>query len=719
MYIDIICENLQVSVLQVVDLLQDLVVIVLGQLCVIKCNGIVVFYIDDKIIVVIIKVFFVVEGGIVVVLLCIYDIVCCLIEQVIVIFKCCMLFGGIIYIEEIQDQVELVLMCVGEQKVVCDYVIYCEVCVVECKNVGVVSDVVQLYLSICIICVDGSLLLLDMGCLNIIISEVCEGLVEVDGVLIECEILKNFYDGVVEKDVNIVLVMIVCILVECELNYFYVIVCLLMDILCVEVLGFFGVVESVIYYEMVELYVKVLLVYIEKGVEFELVDVKLKEFDLEKLGKVIDYECDQQFIYFGLQILYDCYFIYKDGICFELLQIFFMCVVMGLVIEEKDCEVCIIEFYNLLLFFDYMSFIFILFNVGILCLQFFSCYLIIVLDDLLGIYGVIYDNVMLLKFVGGLGNDWILVCVLGFYIKGINGKFQGVVFFLKVVNDIVVVVNQGGKCKGVVCVYLEIWYLDIEEFFELCKNIGDDCCCIYDMNIVNWIFDLFMKCVFDDGFWIFFLLFDVFDLYDFYGKVFEECYEYYEVLVSYGKLKLYKVVQVKDLWCKMFFMLFEIGYLWLIFKDLCNLCSLQQYVGVVYSLNFCIEIILNINKDEIVVCNLGLINLVNYIVDGKLDIVKLEKIVKIVVCMFDNVIDINYYLVLQVQNFNFKYCLVGLGIMGFQDVLYLQYIFYGLDVVIVFVDQFMEVISYYVIQVFCDLVDECGVYQIFQGLLWL
>ncbi|HEK1311387.1 TPA: ribonucleoside-diphosphate reductase subunit alpha, partial [Pseudomonas aeruginosa] len=639
-------------------------------------------------------------------------------EQVTATFKRRMPSGGTIHIEEIQDQVELALMRAGEQKVARDYVIYREARAAERKNAGAASDVAQPHPSIRITRADGSLSPLDMGRLNTIISEACEGLAEVDGALIERETLKNLYDGVAEKDVNTALVMTARTLVEREPNYSYVTARLLMDTLRAEALGFLGVAESATHHEMAELYAKALPAYIEKGAEFELVDAKLKEFDLEKLGKAIDHERDQQFTYLGLQTLYDRYFIHKDGIRFELPQIFFMRVAMGLAIEEKDREARAIEFYNLLSSFDYMSSTPTLFNAGTLRPQLSSCYLTTVPDDLSGIYGAIHDNAMLSKFAGGLGNDWTPVRALGSYIKGTNGKSQGVVPFLKVVNDTAVAVNQGGKRKGAVCAYLETWHLDIEEFLELRKNTGDDRRRTHDMNTANWIPDLFMKRVFDDGSWTLFSPSDVPDLHDLYGKAFEERYEYYEALASYGKLKLHKIVQAKDLWRKMLSMLFETGHPWLTFKDPCNLRSPQQHVGVVHSSNLCTEITLNTNKDEIAVCNLGSINLVNHIVDGKLDTAKLEKTVKTAVRMLDNVIDINYYSVPQAQNSNFKHRPVGLGIMGFQDALYLQHIPYGSDAAIAFADQSMEAISYYAIQASCDLADERGAYQTFQGSLW-
>lgn len=395
------------------------------------------------------------------------------------------------------------------------------------------------------------------------------------------------------------------------------------------------------------------------------------------MGKAINHERDQQFTYLGLQTLYDRYFIHKDGVRFELPQVFFMRVAMGLALEEKDKEARAIEFYNLLSSFDYMASTPTLFNAGTLRPQLSSCYLTTVPDDLSGIYHAIHDNAMLSKFAGGLGNDWTPVRALGSYIKGTNGKSQGVVPFLKVVNDTAVAVNQGGKRKGAVCAYLETWHLDIEEFIELRKNTGDDRRRTHDMNTANWIPDLFMKRVFDDGKWTLFSPSEVPDLHDLTGKAFEERYEYYEALTEYNKIKVFKTIQAKDLWRKMLSMLFETGHPWLTFKDPCNLRSPQQHVGVVHSSNLCTEITLNTNKDEIAVCNLGSINLPNHIVDGKLDTAKLQRTVNTAVRMLDNVIDINYYSVPQARNSNFKHRPVGLGIMGFQDALYLQHIPYG------------------------------------------
>jgi ribonucleoside-diphosphate reductase alpha chain len=646
-----------------------------GQLRVIKRNGTVVPYTDDKITVAITKAFLAVEGGNAAASSRIHDTVARLTEQVTATFKRRMPSGGTIHIEEIQDQVELALMRAGEQKVARDYVIYRDSRAPRsAPPARPAEDAVQAHPSIRITR-PTAFAPLDMGRLNTIVTEACEGLEEVDGDLIQRETLKNLYDGVALSDVNTALVMTARTLVEREPNYSFVTARLLMDTLRAEGLGFLKVAESATHHEMADLYAKALPAYIAKGIEFDLLNPVLATFDLEKLGKAINHERDQQFTYLGLQTLYDRYFIHKDGVRFELPQIFFMRVAMGLAIEEKQKEDRAIEFYNLLSSFDYMSSTPTLFNAGTQRPQLSSCYLTTVPDDLSGIYHAIHDNAMLSKFAGGLGNDWTPVRALGSWIKGTNGKSQGVVPFLKVVNDTAVAVNQGGKRKGAVCAYLETWHMDIEEFIELRKNTGDDRRRTHDMNTANWIPDLFMKRVFDDGPWTLFSPSEVPDLHDLTGKAFEERYEYYEALSQYpGKIKLFKTIQAKDLWRKMLSMLFETGHPWLTFKDPCNLRSPQQHVGVVHSSNLCTEITLNTNKDEIAVCNLGSINLPNHIVNGKLDTAKLKRTIDTAVRMLDNVIDINYYSVPQARNSNFKHRPVGLGIMGFQDALYLQHI---------------------------------------------
>ena len=724
MHTDTTRENPQAVAPQAADSSQDLAATAPGQLRVIKRNGTVVPYTDDKITVAITKAFLAVEGGTAAASSRIHDTVARLTEQVTATFKRRMPSGGTIHIEEIQDQVELALMRAGEQKVARDYVIYREAQANKRKSANAGSDIAQPHPSIRITTASGELQPLDMGRLQTIIREACEGLAEVDGSLIERETLKNLYDGVAEKDVNTALVMTARTLVEREPNYSYVTARLLMDNIRAEALSFLDITTSATHHEMADLYAKALPAYVDKGAEFELLDPKLKEYDLEKLGRALNHERDQQFTYLGLQTLYDRYFIHKDGIRFELPQVFFMRVAMGLAIEEpKNREERAIEFYNLLSSFDYMASTPTLFNAGTLRPQLSSCYLTTVPDDLSGIYGAIHDNAMLSKFAGGLGNDWTPVRALGSYIKGTNGKSQGVVPFLKVVNDTAVAVNQGGKRKGAVCAYLETWHMDIEEFLELRKNTGDDRRRTHDMNTANWIPDLFMKRVMEGGNWTLFSPSDCPDLHDLYGKAFEKAYVGYEEKAARGDLKLFKTVEAAKLWRKILSMLFETGHPWITFKDPCNIRSPQQHVGVVHSSNLCTEITLNTNENEIAVCNLGSVNLTRHLKPADngelvLDHEKLQKTVGVAMRMLDNVIDINYYAVAKARNSNLRHRPVGMGMMGFQDALHMMRKPYASRDAVEFADESMEAICYYAYEASTELAAERGAYSTFKGSLW-
>ncbi|MBD2858812.1 ribonucleoside-diphosphate reductase subunit alpha [Spongiibacter sp. KMU-158] len=687
-----------------------------GQLRVIKRNGSVVPYTDDKISVAITKAFLAVEGGNAAASTRIHETVKQLTEQVSAIFKRRMPSGGTMHIEEIQDQVELALMRSGEHKIARAYVLYRAARAEE--RARQVPEPDKAHPSIRVKQADGTLIPLDLGRLEFIIKEACDGLPEVSYEHVLAEALKNLYDGVSEKEVNTSLVITARAMVEKEHNYSLVTARLLLDKLRAEALNFLGVADNATQHDMTVYYPKALAAYIEKGIELELLSPELRDYNLAELGAALKPERDHQFHYLGLQTLYDRYFIHSNDVRIELPQVFFMRVAMGLAGREADKNARAIEFYNLLSSFDYMSSTPTLFNAGTLRPQLSSCYLTTVPDDLHGIYGAIQDNAMLSKFAGGLGNDWTPVRALGAYIKGTNGKSQGVVPFLKVVNDTAVAVNQGGKRKGAVCAYLETWHLDIEEFLELRKNTGDDRRRTHDMNTANWIPDLFMKRVFQDGEWTLFSPNDVPDLHDLYGKAFEERFEQYEAMTRSGEMKLFKRVKAADLWRKVLSMLFETGHPWITFKDPCNLRSPQQHVGVVHSSNLCTEITLNTNKDEIAVCNLGSVNLAQHIVDGALDIAKLEKTVKTAVRMLDNVIDINYYSVPQAENSNFKHRPVGLGLMGFQDALYKLHIPYSSDEAVQFADTSMEAISYFAIKSSSDLAVERGRYQSYEGSLW-
>ena len=687
-----------------------------GQLRVIKRNGSVVAYDETKISVAITKAYLAVEGGHAAASTRIHESVAQLASQITEIFKRRMPSGGTIHIEDIQDQVELALMRTGEHKIARSYVIYrADHARIREQNKETPEES---HPEITVEFEDGKKGPLDTSRILTVINEACINLSGVSAKTIYGETLKNLYPGVKMVDVRTSLVMTARTLVEHDPNYSYVTARLLLDSLRSEALSFLGIAQAATHTEMHYRYAATLKPYIEKGVELGLLSPHLLEFDLDILGEALEADRDQQFTYLGLQTLYDRYFIHSEGTRFELPQVFFMRVAMGLASNEENREQRAIEFYNLISSFDYMVSTPQLFNSGTLRPQLSSCFLTTVPDDLHGIYSAIRDNAMLSKWAGGLGNDWTPVRALGAHIKGTNGKSQGVVPFLKVVNDTAVAVNQGGKRKGAVCSYLETWHLDIEEFLELRKNTGDDRRRAHDMNTANWIPDLFMKRVFNNQDWTLFSPNNVPDLHEKHGKDFERAYVEYERQAIAGEIEVYKTIKAKDLWRKMISMLFETGHPWITFKDSCNVRSPQQHVGTIHSSNLCTEITLNTNQDEIAVCNLGSVNLVNHVNENGLNQEKLKKTITTAIRMLDNVININYYSVPQAENSNLKHRPVGMGVMGFQDALYKQKMSYASEKAVDFADLSMEVISYHAINASAELAEERGRYESYKGSLW-
>lgn len=687
-----------------------------GQMRVIKRNGSVVSYDAEKIAIAITKAFLAVEGGAAAASTRIHNEVNELANLVTTTFTRRMPSGGTLHIEEIQDQVELELMRSGEQKVARSYVLYREERKQARKQEVKVEDKEEKGYKV--ILEDGQEEVLDMGRVNRMVGEACEGLEGTDPQMIIDEANKNLYDGVSIEDVKTSLVMTARTLVEKEPNYTYVTARILQDNIRTEALTYLGMQPLATQQEMESLYPEALRRFIAKGIENDILNKELLEMDIEKLGNAIKSEKDGNFTYLGLQTLYDRYFIHDDELRYELPQVFFMRVAMGLALREEQREEKAIEFYNLLSSFDYMSSTPTLFNAGTKHSQLSSCYLTTVPDDLHGIYGAIQDNAMLSKWAGGLGNDWTPVRGLGSQIKGTNGKSQGVVPFLKVVNDTAVAVNQGGKRKGAVCSYLETWHVDIEEFVELRKNTGDDRRRTHDMNTANWVPDLFLKRVSEDKEWTLFTPSDTPDLHDLYGLEFEKKYEEYEAQTQTGEIDFYKKIDAKELWKKMLSMVFETGHPWITFKDACNLRSPQQHVGVVHSSNLCTEITLNTSQEEIAVCNLGSVNLTHHLKDGAIDEDKLERTINTAIRMLDNVIDINYYAVKAAETSNMKHRPIGLGIMGFHDALYMIGTPYASQEAVEFADKSMEMVSYYAIKASSDLAAERGSYSSFEGSLW-
>ena len=686
---------------------------------VIRRNGQVTNFDSSKIAIAITKAFLAVEGDSAKDSRRIHDVVASITNQITQNLTRRLDDGGTVHIEDIQDQVELALMRADEHKVARAYVLYRDQqaksrAEEEKLHPHAVSENV-----INVTAADGSKAPLDIERLRNLILEACEGLSAVDSAAILRDTQRNIFDGVAESDVEKSLVMSARTFIEKDPAYSTVSARLLMDSIRREALTFvYEQPRQASQKEMDAIYPDYFKRYIQLAIDHELIAPQLAEYDLVRLGKALKPENDFSFTYLGLQTLYDRYFIHKSNVRFELPQAFYMRVSMGLAINEIDREERAIEFYNLLSSFDFMSSTPTLFNAGTLRPQLSSCYLTTVPDDLGGIYSAMRDNALLSKFAGGLGNDWSRVRGLGAHIKGTNGNSQGVVPFLKVANDTAVAVNQGGKRKGAVCAYLETWHIDVEEFLDLRKNTGDDRRRTHDMNTANWIPDLFMKRVAENGSWTLFSPEETPDLHDLVGLAFEEAYVAYEAKVARGEMRNTKTLPANDLWRKMLGMLFETGHPWITFKDPCNLRSPQQHVGVVHSSNLCTEITLNTSDDEIAVCNLGSVNLPQHVGENGLDLEKLKRTVTTAMRMLDNVIEYNYYSVPQARHSNLLHRPVGLGIMGFQDALYKLRLPYSSDSAVDFADTSMEAVSYFTIEASSDLAAERGTYKTYEGSLW-
>ena len=624
--------------------------------------------------------------------------------------------GGTFHIEDVQDQVELGLMRGGNHEIARAYVLYREK---RTQERALLPQAQAPVVTLINVMDGGKKVALDIRNLQALIEACCANLgADIKAAPIVSETMRNLYDGVPIDEVYKASILAARTLIEKDPDYTYATARLLMHTIRREVLG-----EEVAQEEMATRYAEYFPQFIAKGVENELLDEKLQQFDLARLGAALKPERDLQFDYLGLQTLFDRYFLHVRKQRIELPQAFFMRVAMGLSLNEVQREERAIEFYEILSSFDFMSSTPTLFNSGTLRSQLSSCYLTTVADDLGGIYDAIKENALLSKFAGGLGNDWTPVRALGAHIKGTNGESQGVVPFLKVVNDTAVAVNQGGKRKGAVCAYLETWHLDIEEFLELRKNTGDDRRRTHDMNTSNWIPDLFMRRVMEKGTWTLFSPNDTPDLHEKFGKEFEAIYTAYEARAARGELKPSRTLQATDMWRKMLSMLFETGHPWITFKDVCNIRSPQQHVGVVHSSNLCTEITLNTSETETAVCNLGSVNLVQHLKVGAdgvrvLDHVKLQKTITTAMRMLDNVIDINYYAVQKARDSNLRHRPVGLGIMGFQDCLYELRIPYASQEAVEFADTSMEAVCYHAYWASTELAKERGKYASYKGSLW-
>ena len=619
-------------------------------------------------------------------------------------------------VERVQDMVEILLMKRGHYRVARRYIVYRA----EHEKIRVLQQVdevegedsarpqIQIKLE------DGVSIPFDVKRIRRRFELACEGLDDCEPEVLLEEVMKSVFDGISVAEIYRAMILAARSRIEIDPAYDIVAARLLRMVIANEALGSAPLDHD----EQNKLYRNQFEHYIIDGIVADRLTPDLRQYDLTRLAEALKPENDSLFKYPGMQAVYDRYLLHIDGRRIEMPQYFWMRVSMGLAIREENKEERAIEFYNLLSSMRFTSATPTLFNSATLHPQLSSCYLSTVSDNLDHIFKCVSDNAKLSKWAGGLGNDWTSIRATNSYIKGTNGRSQGVIPFLKVVNDTAVAVNQGGKRKGAVCSYLETWHMDVEEFLDLRKNTGDDRRRTHDMHTANWIPDVFMKRVQNNEDWTLFSPNEVPDLHDLVGKAFEDRYVEYEKLADEGKIEMHRRLPAVELWRKMLTRLFETGHPWITWKDPSNIRSPQDHCGVVHSSNLCTEILLNTSKDETAVCNLGSVNLWRHIVDGKLDVELLENTVRTAMRMLDNVIDINYYPTDEARNSNQKHRPVGLGLMGFQDALAAMNISYASPEAVDFADRSMEAISYYSILASSELAAERGTYSSYAGSKW-
>jgi len=542
-----------------------------------------------------------------------------------------------------------------------------------------------------------------------------ENVVDADMIAEQCRL--EIYDGIKSTDVKRALIMTTRSLIEHDPAYSNVAARLLLSVVYKEVIG----VDSIDFKELDSQYRKAFVKNIKYAAEIGRLDKRMLEFDLEKLSNVLKIERDNSLLYLGLQTLSDRYFVVdikNDRRLLETPQMFWMRVAMGLSLIEKDKEQRVEEFYEAMSTLSFVPSTPTLLHSGTTHPQLSSCYLNTVDDDLVNIFKTYADNAQLSKWSGGIGTDWTPVRATGAMIKKVEVPSQGLIPFLKIANDVTVAINRSGKRRGATCVYLETWHLDIEDFIELRKNTGDERRRTHDINTANWIPDLFMKRVRDDGDWTLFSPEEVPELHELYGKKFDKKYEEYEEKAKQGKIDLFKVMKARDLWKKMVNMLYETGHPWITWKDPSNIRSPQDHMGVVHNSNLCTEITLNTSKEETAVCNLGSVNFAKHVINGKFDQEKIRNTVTTAMRMLDNVIDVNFYPTEDAKLSNMRHRPVGLGIMGFHDALYLLGINFDSESAVNFADKSMEVVSYYAILASSELAKERGAYLTYGGSKW-
>ncbi|QQR64803.1 ribonucleoside-diphosphate reductase subunit alpha [Candidatus Kaiserbacteria bacterium] len=616
-------------------------------------------------------------------------------------------------VEQVQDLVENTLMERGYFGVAKSYILY-RFKQSEERKQEVVKEIEEQRLTI--ERTDGSVEQFSREKMHAYLSEFMEGYTnEVNLEEIVSQVEREVYDGIKTSEMAKLVTLVLRSRIEEDPAYSVVAARQLARRIADEAVGNFNTVPKA---ERVSAYKNAFVRNIKRGVEAKKYDTTLLGYNLEALALALKPERDDLFKYLGIETLNDRYFVRVEGKLLETAQIMWMRIAMGLALNEKDKEARAIEFYNIMSLMRFVPSTPTLFHAGTPHPQLSSCYLNVVEDDLKHIFKVYGDNAMLAKWAGGIGTAWSKLRGMGAEIKAAGITSQGVIPFLKIANDVTVAINRSGRRRGASCVYMENWHVDFEDFLELRKNTGDERRRTHDMNTAAWVSDLFMKRVKEDGQWTLFSPDEAIDLTETYGKKFEELYVKYEEMADRGEIKTFKHVRAKDMWKKMLGMLFETGHPWITFKDPSNLRSPQDHAGVVHSSNLCTEITLNTSAEETAVCNLGSINYPKHIINGVFDKSMVKETITTAMRMLDNVIDLNFYPTVEARTSNIRHRPVGLGIMGFQDALYLLNIPFGSDECVTFSDTSMEIIAYNAILASTDLARERGAYQSFKGSKW-
>ena len=624
-------------------------------------------------------------------------------------------------VEEIQDLVERALMARGYFEVAKSYIIY------RYEHAKMREEAVQEVLEkieergLLITKRDGSkeIFSIDKIQKTVEASLTDESRAAVDVRTVIEQVQREIFDGITSAELERTLIMVVRSMIERDPAYSQLAAQLALNTIYKDALHDKD--ASVTSPGFVDAYRRAFVENIKRGVELKLYDERMLTFNLEQVAAQIDPSRDKLLRYLGVATLQDRYFVkdQKTKTYLEAPQHFWMRVAMGVAIAEKDArETWTKQFYDVISQLHFVPLTPTLFHAGLPHPQLSSCYLNVVEDDLEHIFKVYGDNAQLSKWAGGIGTAWSKLRATGALVKKSGMTSQGVIPFLKIANDVTVAINRSGRRRGATAVYLEVWHYDIEDFLELRKNTGDERRRTHDMNTANWIPDLFMKRVREDGQWTLFSPDECPELTETFGKTFEAHYTRYEAMADRGEIKLFKKMKAADLWKKMLGMLYETGHPWITFKDPSNIRSPQDHVGVIHNSNLCTEITLNTSKDETAVCNLGWVNFAKHVTNGQFDRERVKKTVSVGMRMLDNVIDINFYPTKEARTSNMRHRPVGLGVGGFQDALYQLDIDFASERCVQFADTSMELVSYYSILASVALAKERGAYESFAGSKW-